>query len=402
MVSLARDKVQLTILLENDSYYPGQTVRGVLHVQASSTVSITALRVVLKGKENARTSRDHDAQTHAHTHYSKLVTCLGHTLESGRKGGFCIPTGVHQFPFSFEIPPAAPPSFYVGVTNGYCMVRHTVKAILVIPRGIDGVAEESITVLPAIAVSDWQAAAAESGLVKEGAKASHMHQCGCCGWLCAADALITTTAVALLKADNPHTASGVVQCGGASTNARTDSSDAMNREGVAAGGANCLPRRSPLVLAGERSVVTARIAVANHTSKEIHRIDVALIQRKELNIFSVTPLVKETAIARVEFTPPGGYLAPADAVEFSVQLVLPSQFRVTEGDDRELPVPNVRTEVLKTRTHFHVSFPEYNVSPLVLEDAARLVWAVDPGEALAGLQPVYKETLTFPEERVVF
>ncbi len=88
---------------------PGQTVRGELIVGAKRAVDTRRITLEITGGERFTTGSGKSAVTHRHT-----IMHLRAELSEERE----VRPGRHRLPFTFQVPPDAPPSYQLPASSG--------------------------------------------------------------------------------------------------------------------------------------------------------------------------------------------------------------------------------------------------------------------------------------------
>ncbi|KPI83217.1 hypothetical protein ABL78_7756 [Leptomonas seymouri] len=186
MILLEKSKVALTLICESDTYAPGSTVTGTLQLEVHHTVFFTALQIRFRGQEKFYVQRD-GANHHTYydrrefTHIEEVHTFLGAPEGNASPGATQLEPGVYSYPFSFYVPPHAPPSFERCRGDYGCKLAYTLKGYLDIPRGFDAEVKRSITVTQAVPVSQLQPARENLKLLPVSeANVAKCLFCGCC------------------------------------------------------------------------------------------------------------------------------------------------------------------------------------------------------------------------------
>ena len=117
-------KVKVKAHLRHYVLYPGNIVEGFAEINVASPIEFVAVRVKVAGKERVtiRRERPQDAQGNrpppevflSNTCTLKqLVTLAGQLKKSNIRDKMTMPAGTYFYPFSFQLPPNLPASFFI-------------------------------------------------------------------------------------------------------------------------------------------------------------------------------------------------------------------------------------------------------------------------------------------------
>lgn len=183
MYAFDKNKVDLTLTLDRAEFLPGEAVTGTFRVVTKKAFECTAIIVRCKCLE---TSTVHfyvnyipvpDTKTHCHFNGTRLLA--GNTSGAG---GLLMEVGTVDYPFRIEIPVDVPHSHHVSAGIDSHKIVWSVKAAVVIPKGIDASAKEAIAVYPALRAEVFNELRARAS--PKFAVTSTLHSCACCGMFC--------------------------------------------------------------------------------------------------------------------------------------------------------------------------------------------------------------------------
>ncbi|XP_044727911.1 arrestin domain-containing protein 17-like [Chrysoperla carnea] len=174
-------KCEILFDIQYNTYYPGQTIKGVVNLTFDSTKKIRAILIKFKGeaktkwterrrRRNRRRRRRHLSGTEEYfkIEYYLLGSRTGDKIE--------LSTGTHSYPFSCELPTTLPSSFE-GL-HGH--IRYTAKVTLDRPWKFDQEYKTAFTVVSTVDLN-------LNSLVKTPVDKSFEKTFGCSwfGWCCA-------------------------------------------------------------------------------------------------------------------------------------------------------------------------------------------------------------------------
>ena len=119
---------KLTINTDKKEYLPGDELKGELVLKLNKSLKHRALHVTAMGTEITRASYNDGEDRHHSTERREIIE-----YKNELKGEGVFQPGTHKFPFSFEIPPDAPPSFR-GVKG---RIEYEIKAWVDLPFAFD-------------------------------------------------------------------------------------------------------------------------------------------------------------------------------------------------------------------------------------------------------------------------
>ncbi|VDI06184.1 Hypothetical predicted protein [Mytilus galloprovincialis] len=126
---------------QNAIFYPGQPVHGQVYVDLNADMKMREVRLKFEGYGNVHWSEQHSSGSGKNRHtrtvhyrarenyFDITVALYGQSLGHGEK----LPSGQHNFPFQFILPPTLPSSF----EHQYGQVRYMLKATIDKPWKFD-------------------------------------------------------------------------------------------------------------------------------------------------------------------------------------------------------------------------------------------------------------------------
>ncbi|KAG5479620.1 hypothetical protein CUR178_03382 [Leishmania enriettii] len=368
---LDRDRIRLLILAEATTCSPGQHIIGILRVEILKEVSVTAIRLMARGKENVffKVAKGSFTVTRQQSfvHFEHLITFFGFSRECGRRGGASLAPGIYEYPFNIEIPPSAPPTYHCHTSAGDAKIAYTLRGIVDIPRGFDKRHEISLHVLPTIAIQQYgQLLRAEK--IMEARCIAFAVEPGCCGRSRDTKAGVTVSvvvpAVALLQWKG---------CGDANFESNPAVPTYMN----------------------------VRVSLMNTSLKaRIRTVRVTLSQHQHL-IAQGDTYDAIQPIATADVSPPGGELIPRASAVLNVKLRLPRSLRHSSKMPRSSPLPTLSTPCIQTANLLTISFPKLGADAAVsMMDAPVIVAAVDSDSEVPTVPCFYTMSTIRPEYRL--
>ncbi|CAG2239996.1 unnamed protein product [Mytilus edulis] len=136
---------------QNAIFYPGQPVHGQVYVDLNADMKMREVRLKFEGYGNVHWSERHSSGSGKNRHtrtvhyrarenyFDITVALYGQSLGHGEK----LPSGQHNFPFQFILPPTLPSSF----EHQYGQVRYMLKATIDKPWKFDHTTKLPFTVV---------------------------------------------------------------------------------------------------------------------------------------------------------------------------------------------------------------------------------------------------------------
>lgn len=210
-----KSKVSLSIQVEQSTVLPGRAISGTLTVKAVKEITITAIRLLARGKEEvsfvARKGSSKTKREESFTHFEHLITFFGFSKISGRKGGAGLEVGTYTYPFQIEIPAGAPPSFFCSLYSGTAKLQYFLRGIVDIPNGFDATTELPFIVESAVSRTQHQLLSRELVPLPP-QRVNFVVEGGCCGLnadpSAAAGAQATLHGIAVLTTPDPKDGGG--------------------------------------------------------------------------------------------------------------------------------------------------------------------------------------------------
>ena len=126
--------------LKSHVYFPGNVVEGVVSIHTDESISFTAIRVKLTGKETVqlqpqgRSNNDPSETVVVHKHLVTLAGLMKTASYTGDATPFELPQGTYTYPFAIPIPATAPPSLHLADDGFTASIQWCVKAYIECPN----------------------------------------------------------------------------------------------------------------------------------------------------------------------------------------------------------------------------------------------------------------------------
>ncbi|XQJ26963.1 Arrestin (or S-antigen), N-terminal domain containing protein, putative [Leishmania guyanensis] len=368
---LDKDKIRLLIITEATTCLPGQHVTGVLRVEVLKEVSVTAIRLLARGQEavffKAKKDRFTITRQQSFVHFEHLITFFGFSKECGRRGGASLAPGIYEYPFDFEIPASAPPTYNCHTSAGDAEIAYVLRAIADIPHGFDKRTEIPLYVLPTIASQQYEQ-------------------------LCRTDKTMVTRDIPL--AVEPG-------CFGRSRDPKASVTLSVSVPAVALLPWRSCGNTSPASSPTATNYLNVHLSLMNTSLKTpIRTVRVTLSQQQHLiaqgdSYNTIQPIVS------VVVSPPGGELIPRASAALDVKLRLPRSLRHLSKMPQRVPLPTLATPCIQTSNLLTISFPGLGADALVnMSDATVIGAAVDYNSRVPIVPCFYTMATIRPEDKL--
>eukprot|EP00759_Apiculatamorpha_spiralis_P058305 PhF_6_TR9171/c1_g1_i2/m.14276 len=151
--------IQLTCDLNTRVFYPGNVVRGTVHINCTTADKVRGVRIVIGGVERYSFERGSGKNRHTYSGSSNVLdihfTVAGYPKNV--EGDFMMPVGRFSYPFEVVLPFNIPPSYEYRYGCDFAATRYFVGVCVDIPWGKDAEMSFPFQVLNCCPVSQWSA-----------------------------------------------------------------------------------------------------------------------------------------------------------------------------------------------------------------------------------------------------
>eukprot|EP00759_Apiculatamorpha_spiralis_P057495 PhF_6_TR8678/c0_g2_i1/m.13586 len=177
VLGLGPTNFDVSCTLQTSTFYPGNVVRGTIHVVCKAVERVRAVRLSVSGIESysfTYKSGDHERRESGSVNVMNYEFTLA-GFPKNQQGEFLMPIGSFFYPFEVVLPMNIPPSYQYRYASDYASTTYQVHVVVDIPWARDTEGVFPFTVLNCCPLSQWQ-----MDTPKDVLELKEVHGCVCC------------------------------------------------------------------------------------------------------------------------------------------------------------------------------------------------------------------------------